>query len=180
MAGTYVIWQLFTVQLPGLVAATRDQPDVSLAERSLQHLGALSLGGAFALAAVGVCLVPLVVPVVFGEEFEGAEPAMAIALATLPLAPLTAIATQAAALRLRPGLRACATGAGFSAFAVTAALTVPQWEATGGAVAALAGIAVSVLVSTLMFPQVISRRLLAAALSGSAVLLGLAAATGVV
>ena len=39
MAGTYVIWQLFTVQLPGLVAATRDQPDVSLAERSLRASG---------------------------------------------------------------------------------------------------------------------------------------------
>ena len=180
MAGTYVIWQLFTVQLPGLVAATRDEPDASLAERSLRQLAGVSLGGAFALGVVGVCLVPLVVPVVFGDQFEGAEAALAITLAALPLAPFTAIATQTGALRLRPGLRAFATGTGFSAFAVTAALAVPHWEATGGAVAMLAGIAVSVLVSSLMFPEVIERRLLAAALSGSALLLGLAVATGAV
>jgi O-antigen/teichoic acid export membrane protein len=178
MAGTYVIWTLFTAQLPGLVAATRDDPDASLAERSLQHLGVLSLGGAFALAVAGVCLIPVVAPVLFGDEFAGAEPAMAIALAMLPLAPLTAITTQTAALRLRPGLRVCATGAGMSAFAVTAALAVPHWEAAGGTLAMLTGIAVSVLVSRLMFPEVIDRRLLAAGLSGSAFLLGLAAAVG--
>ena len=148
MAGAYVIWQLFTAQLPGLVAATRDEPDASLAERSLRQLSALSLGGAFALAAVGVCLIPLVAPVVFGDEFEDAVPAMAIALTMLPLAPLSALSTQTAALRLRPELRARATGAGVSAFAVTAALAVPQWEATGGAVALLAGVAVSVSVSS--------------------------------
>jgi len=180
MAGAYVIWQLFTAQLPGLVAATRDEPDTSLAERSLRHLGALSLAGAFALAAVGVCLIPLVAPVVFGDQFEGAVPAMAIALAMLPLAPLSALSTQTAALRLRPELRVFATGAGVSAFAVTAVLAVPHWEATGGAVALLAGAAVSVSVSRLMFPEVIDRRLLAAALSGSALLLGLAAVTGAV
>ena len=178
MAGTYVIWQLFTAQLPGLVAATRDEPDASLAEQSLRHLGALTLGGAFALAAVGVCLIPLVAPVVFGDEFEDAVPAMAIALAMLPLAPLTALTTQTAALRLRPELRVCATGAGMSAFVLTAVLAVPHWEATGGAVALLTGAAVSVSVSRLMFPDVIDRRLLAAALSGSALLLGLAAVTG--
>lgn len=180
MAGAYVIWQLFTAQLPGLVAAARDEPDVSLAERSLRHLGALSLGWAFALAAVGVCLIPLLAPVVFGDQFEDAVPAMAIALTMLPLAPLSALSTQTAALRLRPELRARATGAGMSAFAVTAALAVPHWEATGGAVALLAGVAVSVSVSTMMFPQVIDRKLLAAALSGSALLLGLAVVTGAV
>lgn len=180
MAGTYLIWQLFTVQLPGLVAAMRDEPDASLAERSLRPLAAVSLGGAFALGVAGVCLVPLVTPVVLGERFEDAVPAIATALAALPLAPFTAIATQVAALRLRPGLRACATGAGFSAFAVTAALAVPQWEATGGAVALLAGSSVSVLVSRLMFPEVIDRGLLAAAVSGTGVLLGIAAATGAV
>ena len=178
MAATYAIWQLFTVQLPGLVAATREEPDASLAERSLGRLAAVSLGAGFALAVVGVCLVPVVTPVVFGEKFEGAQPAMAIALAALPLAPFTAIATQVGALRLRPELRACATGAGFAAFAVAAALAVPHWEAAGGAVALLAGSSVSVLVSRLMFPDVIDRGLLAAGLSGSVVLLGLGAATG--
>lgn len=180
MAGTYVIWQLFTVQLPGLVAATRDEPDASVAEQSLRQLAGVSLAGAFALGVVGVCLVPLVTPIVFGEQFEDAEPAMAIALAALPLAPFTAASTQVGALRLRPGLRACATGAGFAAFAVAAALAVPHWEATGGAMALLAGCSVSVLVSRLMFPEVIDRGLLAAALGGSVLLLGLAAATGAV
>jgi O-antigen/teichoic acid export membrane protein len=178
MAATYVIWQLFTVQLPGLVAATRDEPDASRAERSLSQLAAVSLGGAFALAVVGVCLIPLVAPVVFGEKFEGAEPAMAIALAALPLAPFTAIATQVGALRLQPGLRTCATGAGFLGFVIAAALAVPHWEAAGGAAALLAGCSVSVLVSRLMFPDAIDRGLLAAGLSGSVLLLGLAAATG--
>lgn len=178
MAAMHVIWQLFTVQLPGLVAATLDEPDASLAERSLRHLGAVSLAGAFALAVAGVCLIPLVVPIVFGNKFEGAEPAAVIALAMLPFAPLSAIATQAAALRLRPGLRVCATGAGMLAFTVTAVLAIPHWEATGGAVALLIGTAVSVVVSKLVFPEVIGRRLLTGALSGSALLLALAAATG--
>jgi O-antigen/teichoic acid export membrane protein len=180
MAGTYAIWQLFTVQLPGLVAAAREEPDVSFAERSLRRLGALALCGAFVLGALGVCLIPLVAPVVFGDQFEGAEPAMAVALAILPLAPLAAIAAQEAALRLRPGLRACATGAGLSAFTLTAVLAVPHWEATGGAAALVAGSGVSVLVSSLVFPEVIDRRLLAAALCASAVLLGLAVVTGAV
>ena len=105
---------------------------------------------------------------------------MAVALAILPLAPLAAIAAQEAALRLRPGLRACATGAGLSAFTLTAVLAVPHWEATGGAAALVAGSGVSVLVSSLVFPEVIDRRLLAAALCASAVLLGLAVVTGAV
>jgi O-antigen/teichoic acid export membrane protein len=178
MAVTYAIWQLFTVQLPGFVAATRDEADASLAERSLQRLGARSIGGAFALAIVGVCLIPLLVPVVFGDEFGGAESAMAVALAMLPLAPLSAISTQTAALRLRPEQRTFATGAGLAAFVVTALVAVPHWEATGGAAALLAGVAASVLVAKLMFPQVIDRKLLAAALSSSTLLLGLGAVTG--
>jgi O-antigen/teichoic acid export membrane protein len=178
MAGAYVIWQLFTAQLPGLVAALRDEPDASRAERSLRDLGGISLGAAFAMAAVGICLTPVVAPVVFGDQFEDAVPAMAIALAILPLAPLSALSTQTAALRLLPARRARATGAGMLAFATTAVLAVPHWEATGGALALLAGVAVSVSVSRLMFPEVIDRRLLAAGLSGSALLLALAAVTG--
>jgi O-antigen/teichoic acid export membrane protein len=163
-----------------LVAALQDEPDSSLAEQSLRRLGVLSQWGGFAIAAVGVCLLPLVAPVVFGDEFEDAVPAMAIALTILPLAPLTALSTQTAALRLRPGRRARATAAGMSAFVLTAVLAIPQWEATGGAVALVAGVAVSVSVSKLMFPEVIDRRLLAAGWSGSVLLLGLAAVTGAV
>jgi O-antigen/teichoic acid export membrane protein len=178
MAGAYVIWQLFIVQLPGLVAATREEPDAALAERSLQSLAALSLAGAFALAAIGVCLIPLLAPLVFGDQFEDAEPALAIALAVLPLAPLSAMGTQAAALRLRPGLGARATGAGMLAFAVTAVFAVPHWEATGGAVALVTGSAVTVLVLTRLFPGVIDRWLLAAALGGSVLVVALGLATG--
>jgi O-antigen/teichoic acid export membrane protein len=180
LAATYAVGQLFVVQLPALVEATRHEPDLSLADRSLRHLGSVSLAGTVALAVVGVCLLEWAVPVVFGERFEGAVAATAVALAVLPHAPLTAMATQSAALRLQPGLRAWTTGAGLLAFAVTAALAVPAWEATGGSVALLAGTSVTVVASALAFPGTIERRLLAATLGGSALVLGLALATGAV
>jgi O-antigen/teichoic acid export membrane protein len=178
LAGTYVVWQLFTVQLPGLVVATRDKPDVSLAERSLRRLGSTALAGALVVALAGVCLLEWAVPVVFGEGFEGAQIAAALALAVLPLAPLTAIATQAAALRLRPGLLALTTGLGLLAFAVMAGLAVPAWEAAGGSVALLTGIGVTAVASARAFPGALGWRLVAAALSGSALVLGLALVTG--
>jgi O-antigen/teichoic acid export membrane protein len=178
LAGTYAVWQLFTVQLPGLVRATREEPDVSLAEQSLWRLGSISLAGALAIALAGVSLLQWVMPIIFGERFEGAQGATAVALAVLPLAPLTAIATQTAALRLRPGLRAWTTGAGALAFAATAAPAIPAWGATGGSVALLAGTAVTVLASAVAFPTAFEGRLLAAALAGSAAVLGLALITG--
>lgn len=180
LAGTYAVWQLFTVQLPGLVDATRDEPDVSLADRSLRRLAAISLAGALVLALLGVALLQWAVPIVFGERFEGAQQGAAVALAVLPFAPLTAIVTQTAALRLRPGLRAWATGAGLLAFATTAALTVPAWGATGGSAALLAGTVVTVLASAVAFPAAVGGRLLAAALAGSATVLGLALFTGAI
>jgi hypothetical protein len=44
----------------------------------------------------------------------------------------------------------------------------------------VAGVAVSVSVSTMMFPDVIGRKLLAAGMTGSVLLLGLALVTGAV
>jgi O-antigen/teichoic acid export membrane protein len=178
LAGTYAVWQLFVVQLPGLVEATREKPSVASAERSLRRLAFISLAGALAVALVGVALLQWAMPLVFGEGFEGAEGAAAVALAMLPLAPLTGIAAQAAALRLRPGLRAITTGAGLLAFTVTAFPAVRAWEATGASVALLTGTVVTVLAAATAFPGAIERRLLAAGLAGSALVIGVALATG--
>jgi hypothetical protein len=95
----------------------------------------------------------------------------------VPLAALTALSNQVAALRLRPGARLWASAAAAAAFVVTALVAVPRWESVGGTLALLAATAVTVSVSPALLPGVFGFRLLAASGAGSAAVLALSALT---
>jgi hypothetical protein len=53
-------------------------------------------------------------------------------------------------------------------FVAVAAGTVPTWGATGATTALLSGTAATVVASVVAFPRLVTRSLVAAALSGSA------------
>jgi O-antigen/teichoic acid export membrane protein len=113
-------------------------------------------------------------PHLLGSGFSGVEDALVPALAALPFAGLTGLATQVGALRLRPDIRVRTTGIGAMTFLLTAVVAVPQWGATGGTAAFLAGTVATVLASARELPGVFGRRLTAvtAAASVAVVLAG--------
>jgi O-antigen/teichoic acid export membrane protein len=176
LAATYVVWQLFSIQLPFLVEQIRDG-DSSSAEAAAQRLALPVLGAATAVAALGVLALDPAIPLVLGERFREAEGAVAVALALIPLAPAMALASQAAALRLRPGMRAVTAGVGAVAFLATAAVAVPAWEAAGASAALLAGIAATIVASTVAFRSALPHTLVSASFGGAGLVLVLAALT---
>lgn len=169
LAATYTVWQAFVSQLPGLAGLVATDP--ARAERRARHLAWGSLLVLFP-AALGATL-PLgwLVPRVFGDEFDGAERSIAVALAIVPLAPLTALASQLISLRLRPRLRVASSAVGAAAFALTALVAVPVWDAAGGALALLVGTAAGSLVTVVALGRALDRRFVAASLAGAAAVL---------
>lgn len=164
---TYAVLQAFTVSLPHLAAGTDDDP-----EAALRRLA----GGLLAVLVPGVLLVAAVldraVPTVFGDGYDGAVDAFGPALALVVLAPLNALAVQAAALRLRPDVAAGAGAASAATFVVVALLAVPAWGATGATAAALAGAAAGAVLAGVRLPGAYGSRLpLATALGAAAALL---------
>jgi O-antigen/teichoic acid export membrane protein len=163
LAGVYGIRQAFTVELPGLVARSRDDP--VRAEHEARRLALLLLApaapAAIAAALWGADLLALVA----GEEFRGAAAALGFALALVPLAPALALAGQIAALRLRPEARVWSAAAGLAAFAIVAAIFVPGEGAPGATAAVLAGAVTSLLVTPLVLRGALQPPLLAAALA---------------
>lgn len=172
LAGTYAISQAFLVQLPGL--SERVEHDLQAAEREARRFVhrafLLVLPVSLALAAA---LDPLV-RLVLGADFGGARTALAWALPLLPLAPLTALVAQVAALRLEVKSRVVASALGLGAFVAGVAIAVPAWQAAGAVASLLAGVLVTLLVSTVLMRGVLSLRLLGSGLAASALTLVLA------
>lgn len=169
LAGFYVVSQAFVVSLPGRVEAS--QADPIAAEAALRRLAWSALAVLVPAAVVGVVLAGPALGLVLGADFEGARDAFAPALAFMVLAPLNAVALQAAALRLRPGAALCGALAALAAFVVAAALAVPAWEAPGAAVATLAGTIAAPLVTGARLPGALGRGLIPASLAGAALVL---------
>ena len=165
LAGTYAVWQAFLVELPRLSASVA-QAGVET-EAAARRLAARATAVLIPLGIASALLVGWGLPLVVGEEFVEAAPAFGPALAILPLAAVGALASQVAALRLQPGVRAVGSAAGATAFVVTALVAVPAWEATGGTAALLAGVATTVIVGVARLPGAAGSRLLAAAFAGS-------------
>jgi O-antigen/teichoic acid export membrane protein len=178
LAATYVVWQIFTVQLPGLVEGTRGSHDVAPAEAEMRRLARPAVVIALVVALVGVIALDAAVPLVFGDGYDGAQGAVAIALALLPLAPLTGMATQAAALRLRADLRLWSAVIGAVVMLAVCLVFVPSWEAQGGSAALLAGSATMALVSIGTMPRAFDRFLVLVGLGGSLLVLGAGVLTG--
>jgi O-antigen/teichoic acid export membrane protein len=177
LAITYAVWQVFGVLLPILTERWSGDEERSKAESALRRVARWSLAMTFITAVLGVLLVDDVVPRIFGSGFAGAEPALALALASLPLTPMTGLATQAFALHLRSGARAITTAAGATVFLLTAAVAVPAWHAAGASAALVAAAAVTAVASRAALPGSVGGGLLAASLGGSAAVTALALLT---
>jgi O-antigen/teichoic acid export membrane protein len=165
LAATFVVWQVFTVELPRLSARVHDDPaGVEAAAARVARIATL------VAVPVGVCAVVIADPVltlVLGDRFAGVRAPLVPALATLPFAGLTALATQVAALRVRPEIRVRTTGAGLIVFLTSAFVAIPHWGATGGTAAFLAGTVATVAASARELPEVLSRSLLAWSAAGA-------------
>ena len=172
LAGSYAVSQAFAVQLPKLAEEFGQDPEGTEAvgrrlARDLQLL-LIPLTVAAALA-----LDPLL-PAIVGEGFSEAEAAFGPALAMLPLAPLVVLASQLATLRLIPEKRLLAAAVGALVFLAVAVALVPAWGAAGATSALLAGTLASIVTSALVLPRAFSPQLVAAALTGAAMVLAAA------
>jgi O-antigen/teichoic acid export membrane protein len=175
LAATFVVWQVFTVELPRLSAGAHDDP--AGVEGAAARLARVATLVAVPAALVAVLLADPVLTRVLGHRFAGVHGPLVPALATLPFAGLTALATQVAALRIRPDIRIRTTGIGALVFVATAVIAIPQWGATGGTTAFLAGTLATVLASARELPEVLSRALVFSAVAGAAAVVVLGALT---
>lgn len=199
LAATYAVAQVFTVSLPGLAKRAGEEreglvspspgsrpalvsPDDSRTgrpgrgdggEAALRRLAGVALAVLLPAALGGALALEDAVPAVFGDGYVGAIEAFAPALAMVVLAPVNALALQAAALRLRPEATLGSAVAGVAAFLATAILLVPPLGATGGAAAALAGAVAATLASIRLLPGAVGAGVGTASLGGAAVVLAL-------
>jgi hypothetical protein len=172
---TAAILQAFTVSLPHL-ASGRERTDVG--EAKLRLLVRLLLLVVLPLAAVGALAVEPLVPVVFGDEFEGAVDAFGPALGLVVLAPLASGLVQFAALRMRPEVVLLSGGAGLVSFTVVAVAFVPSSGAVGATAAALAGVATGAAASLRLLPRSVDRWSIVASFLGAAAVAALAGLVG--
>lgn len=145
-------------------------------EAALRRLATAALALLVPGALVGVLLLEGTVAAVFGHGYAGAVDAFIPALAMVVLAPVNALALQAAALRLCPEATLRSAVAGAVSFVLVALAAVPAWGAAGGTAAALAGAAAAALTSIRLLPGAVGGRLGAASLGGAAAVLVLALA----
>jgi O-antigen/teichoic acid export membrane protein len=169
LGATYAILQAFTVALPHLADTSADD-----GEATLRRMAGGLLVVLVPALVVGALLLHRLVPVVFGDDFRGADVAFGPALALVALAPLNALYVQTSALRMRAEASAAAGVAAAGAFLVVAVLAVPAWGGAGGTAAALAGAVGGALASTRLLPGAASPRLLTASAGGAALVLGVA------
>jgi O-antigen/teichoic acid export membrane protein len=172
LVAIYAITQAFAVELPRL--SERAGSDLAGAEAAGRRLAWWVLVGLVPAAVAGALAVEPLLPLVLGDGFAAAAGAFGPALAMLPLAPLTALATQAAALRLEPERRLVTTAAGAAVFVAVALATVPAWGAGGATTALLAGAAATVLAARLVLPGTLPVPLLATGMGAAALVLAVA------
>jgi len=163
LAATYAVVQVFTVALPVLSARTGNGSEAVLRRLTGIVLAVVVPGGVLAVLALEPA-----VPLVFGAAYAGATAAFVPAVAMVLLAPLNALAVQAAALRLRPGATLRAALAGVAAFTVVAAVAVPLAGALGATAAALAGAAGFAISSIRLLPGAVGVRVAILSLGGAA------------
>ena len=175
LAATYAVWQVFTIELPRLSARADAEPaGVEAAARQLARTATLLLMPA---SLAGVLLAGHVLPHALGKGFAGVEEALVPALAALPFAGLTALATQVAALRLRSDIRVRVTAVGAGVFLAAAVVAVPEWGAVGGTAAFLAGTVATVFAAARELPGVFERPLVAIATVASVTVIIIGALT---
>ncbi|MDQ2651171.1 MAG: hypothetical protein M3Z03_16655 [Actinomycetota bacterium] len=166
---TYAVLQSFTVALP--LVADVDAGTPAEAEATLGRLAALLLAVVVPAAGLASWLADRWVPGVFGTDYEPAIDAFGPALSMVALAPLTSLAVQLAALRIRPRVTAALGVAAAAAFVVTAVAAIPSWEAVGATCAAFAGTLASASTALVLLRGAVDRRLVLASFAGAAAVL---------
>ena len=155
LAATYAVAQLFTVALPVLArrenAAGHPAP-VARRRRRCGGWPACCWSALTPTMIVSTLLLGPAVPLLFGTGYAGAVAAFGPALAAVVLAPVNALAVQAAALRLRPEVTLRAALVGAAAFLLAALAAVPAWGARGATTAALAATAATAATSVRLLP----------------------------
>lgn len=175
LAATFAVWQVFTIELPRLSARAEAEPaDVEAASRRLARTATFVVLPA---SLAGVLLAGPVLPHLLGKSFAGVEEALVPALAALPFAGLTALATQVAALRLRSDIRVRTTAVGAGVFLVAAVVAVPEWGAVGGTVAFLLATVATVFAAARELPGVFERPVVAVATAASVAVIMIGAFT---
>jgi hypothetical protein len=135
LTATYAIWQVFTVQLPAQSReTTRDHKGV---EEALQRFARRAEFVSVSFALLAAAILSPAFSLLLGDSFLGARPAFALGIALIPLAPLTALGSQIATLRLRPDVEVRATALGAGVFFALALAAIPFWGATGATAALL-------------------------------------------
>ena len=171
LAGTYAVWQAFSIQLPRLTASTADP---HAAEGSAEKLAWTSLLVVGPAAIVAAALLEPALPLLAGDHFAGAEASLGPALALIPLAPLSALLAQTTALRLRADVRLWGSASGAVVFLVVAAATVPSFGAAGATAALLAGTLVAALATVALLPGSAGRRVVLGSIGAAAATLATA------
>jgi O-antigen/teichoic acid export membrane protein len=154
LGATYAILQAFTVALPHLSDAS---VDIEASEVRYRRMAAILLAVVLPGALLGVLALDAVVPIVFGDRFDGAADAFGPALAVVVLAPLSALLVQVSALRLRAGASLTGGIAAASAFVVVAVVAVPAWAAVGATTATLAGAVAGAVATLAVLPRAAGR-----------------------
>jgi O-antigen/teichoic acid export membrane protein len=188
---TYAVLQAFTVSLPhlasrrGAVPGVGPEPDpralrlgvpsrrsadpaTAEVEVVLRRLAGGLLAALVPASVLAAVALDAVVPAVFGSGYRGATSAFGPAMALVVLAPLNALAVQAAALRMRPEVALASGLAAALAFLVVAVATVPVWGAAGGTAGALAGGVAGAVVSLWLLPGAAGGRITGASFAGAA------------
>lgn len=168
---TYAVLQTFTVSLPHLAG---DEASLPGSEAVLRRLAGWLLAVLVPAAVVAALALDRLVPLVFGEGYGDATAAFGPALGLVVLAPLNALAVQAAALRFQPRAAAVAGAASAVAFVGVALVAVPAWGAAGGTTAALAGAAAGAAVSLRLLPGAAGGRVSGASFAGAGFVIAVA------
>ncbi len=193
LGATYAILQAFTVSLPHLAERAEaagttpvepgggegapGRPATAGAEAVLRRLAGDLVAVLVPGALAGAGALGVLVPRVFGWEFENAVGAFGPALAIVVLAPLHSLVVQVSALRLRPEVALAAGATSFAAFVAVSAAAIPTWGATGGTAAALAGTAAGIVTALVLLPGAAGRLIPAVSGVGAGAVLLLAWAT---
>lgn len=172
LAGTYAVWQVFTVTLPRFSAVAVDDP--TAAEAGMRRLVGAALGLTVPGAIAAVVLVSPLLTLLAGRGFARAEHALGPALAMLPFAPLAGAVGAASALRLQATKRLWTAVAEGVAFAVAAVLLVPPYGAAGATSALLIATGTSALAGVVLFPRLVDGARIAIAGGGCAIVLTIA------
>ena len=167
---TYAVWQVYAMELPGLVRGGQREA-AEHAIRRMTRVGLTILVPATVLASL---LAQPVVPRLLGPAYEGAATPVAIALAIVPLAPAAGALNQVTALRLTPEHRLVAAIVGGLSFVVVAAATVWAWNAIGASVALVAGAAAYAVAGSIVCPDVVRPGETACAVASASAVIGLA------